>query len=387
MDIIPAIRIGSYLTDFRDPINIISTEEYESFKKFYDDCLSLYPDSKVVMTHSGVFHADEVMALALCRYLKGFEKINIVRTRKFEIFQYADLLADVGHEFNPEKLRYDHHMSDFKEKFNDSSNIILSSAGLVYKYHGKEAIKNILTSWKKTDLTSDDIIDLLFNKIYERLIKFIDGVDNGIEEAYDSQGDVFYPIYKDGTGYDSRISRLNPNKLKKSDSSSQFRKALKIAEEEFIILLTELVFDYFPNYSIIKKAYYDRFNFDKSGNLMFLEEDIFFKDIIFEIEEEENKSIKNEDVNMEQNSDNKLYFVIVKCKPKDVRIKTIPFLMGSMNLRKGICKKFRGLRGKELEDISGISDVNFVHNTGFIGGCYSLEAALQIAKLSVNEKD
>jgi uncharacterized UPF0160 family protein len=44
---------------------------------------------------------------------------------------------------------------------------------------------------------------------------------------------------------------------------------------------------------------------------------------------------------------------------------------------------WRGLRGKELEEVSGIPTINFVHATGFIGGASDKDSVIQMAKLSI----
>lgn len=51
-----------------------------------------------------------------------------------------DVLIDVGGEYDPEQLRYDHHQRGFSEVFGHGFSTKLSSAGLVYKHHGKEIV-------------------------------------------------------------------------------------------------------------------------------------------------------------------------------------------------------------------------------------------------------
>ena len=46
---------------------------------------------------------------------------------------------------------------------------------------------------------------------------------------------------------------------------------------------------------------------------------------------------------------------------------------------------YRGLRGDELQKVSGCSDAEFVHATGFIGGAWSTESAIKMAEASIQE--
>jgi len=68
------------------------------------------------------------------------------------------------------------------------------------------------------------------------------------------------------------------------------------------------------------------------------------------------------------------------------RVVTVPPKLGSFEQRVSLCKAWRGKRGEELKQISGIADIDFVHNAGFIGGAWSLESAIKMAQLSIQEK-
>ena len=83
---------------------------------------------KTLACHSGTFHADEVLTIAL---LKTFTSTvyEIVRTRDENIITTADIVIDVGSVYNPATQRFDHHQFNL-----DNPNYGLSSAGLVWKY-------------------------------------------------------------------------------------------------------------------------------------------------------------------------------------------------------------------------------------------------------------
>lgn len=64
----------------------------------------------VIGTHSDTFHCDEVLACTMLMYTERFGKARvIVRTRDSEVHPLLDTLIDVGSEYIPETLRFDHH--------------------------------------------------------------------------------------------------------------------------------------------------------------------------------------------------------------------------------------------------------------------------------------
>jgi len=58
-------------------------------------------------THPGIFHPDELFALAGLE-LAGFG-LDIVRTRCQDIIDDCDIVVDVGMEYDPDRMRFDHH--------------------------------------------------------------------------------------------------------------------------------------------------------------------------------------------------------------------------------------------------------------------------------------
>jgi uncharacterized UPF0160 family protein len=58
---------------------------------------------------------------------------------------------------------------------------------------------------------------------------------------------------------------------------------------------------------------------------------------------------------------------------------------GSFDTKAPLCEAWRGLRGPELEKVSGIEKIEFAHHSGFIGGAWTLEAVIKMAELSLEE--
>lgn len=66
----------------------------------------------LVGTHSGTFHADDVLAFALIRVFLD-PQAAVLRTRDLERLKSCDIVVDVGGIYDPERRRFDHHQGSY----------------------------------------------------------------------------------------------------------------------------------------------------------------------------------------------------------------------------------------------------------------------------------
>lgn len=92
---------------------------------------------QVVATHSGTFHCDEALGVAMLRKLPEFASARLIRTRSEEQLATADIVLDVGGVYDAERHRYDHHQIGFTETFGHGFVTKLSSAGCVTRTHAR----------------------------------------------------------------------------------------------------------------------------------------------------------------------------------------------------------------------------------------------------------
>src|SRR3989344_4225767 len=94
----------------------------------------------VVVTHDGSFHADELFACATLSIWaeKEGRRIKIIRTRNQEIIEKADIVVDVGMQYDPSKNRFDHHQKGGAGRRAESPEISYASFGLVWKHYGEK---------------------------------------------------------------------------------------------------------------------------------------------------------------------------------------------------------------------------------------------------------
>lgn len=123
----------------------------------------------LVVTHSGRFHADDVLGYAILRAALG-EQFAFRRSRDPGVIAAADLAFDVGG--GP----YDHHMRDGGERRTDGTPY--SAAGLLWRDFGRQA----LATWLPVGADAA-ILGRVWRMLDETLIVAIDRIDNGCEAA------------------------------------------------------------------------------------------------------------------------------------------------------------------------------------------------------------
>ncbi|MFK7931329.1 MAG: MYG1 family protein [Myxococcota bacterium] len=105
-------------------------------------------------THSGPFHADDVLAWALLTVFR-YPDAELVRTRDAAVLRGADIVFDVGGSFDEATGRFDHHQQSYQGP--------LSSAGMVLNW-----------------LESQGSIDAeVATELRNQLVDYVDAVDNG----------------------------------------------------------------------------------------------------------------------------------------------------------------------------------------------------------------
>lgn len=135
----------------------------------------------MIGTHSGVFHCDEVLACSMLKYSNDFSDALIVRSRNDDIHKKVDILVDVGSVFAPDNYRFDHHQRGFEEYFDldITKDVKMSSAGLIFKYFGREIVDNAIKAWD-VEPVKDEEWPKIRRDIYKKLILEVDAIDNGV---------------------------------------------------------------------------------------------------------------------------------------------------------------------------------------------------------------
>src|SRR3990167_7876781 len=116
-----------------------------------------------IVTHNAKFHTDDVFAAAAL--LLVYPEAQINRTREKEVIDSADIVFDVGEEYNAEHNRFDHHQ--LGGAGNRENGIPYSSFGLVWKKFGeeisgsREVMKRIDSTLVQAIDAGDNVVDTL----------------------------------------------------------------------------------------------------------------------------------------------------------------------------------------------------------------------------------
>ena len=154
-------------------------------------------NSPVLLTHSGKFHCDDAFAYAVLRLAMGLTAPGVdhtlVRTRKPEPMQTADIVWDVGSIYDVAHNRFDHHQRGAPLRADGTP---FSSAGLIWQEYGVRAMAALLPPG------SDAMAATIAGELDTVLVRRIDEIDNGVS--------VSGPVRDDALGFTSLVGAFNP---------------------------------------------------------------------------------------------------------------------------------------------------------------------------------
>ncbi len=288
---------------------------------------------KILVTHDGVFHADDIFSTATLMLLLK-EDVEIVRTRDEARISLGDYVYDVGGIYDPSKNRFDHHQEGGAGK--RENGIPYAAFGLVWKTYGE------------TVCGSKEIAQ----RIEEKLVQVIDAGDNGIVlEEWKMQDVRSYSI-------ESLFAAFRSTWEEEDTNDSVFEMLAMLARK---IILREIV----RARAIINArekvlSAYEQAN-DK--RIILLDGPYPIGDTLDGFSEP-------------------LFFVAKRSDGK-WNVYGIAVSPGSFQIKKELPVAWAGKRDEELQKISGVSDAVFCHNARFIAVALSREGALKLAQIAL----
>ena len=90
---------------------------------------------QTIVTHSGSFDPDDVLAVASLQLYLGVENTKIIRSREEKKINEADWVVDVGERYDPVNRLFDHHQNGVPTRDN---NVPYSAFGLIWKEFGEK---------------------------------------------------------------------------------------------------------------------------------------------------------------------------------------------------------------------------------------------------------
>lgn len=286
-------------------------------------------NDKTIVTHNGNFHADDVFSVAALKQI--FPSFNLIRTRDLAIMAKADIVIDVGGEYDAEEGRFDHHQRGGAGE--RENGIPYSSFGLIWQKYGLEICQGNLE---------------VANAVDAGLVSTIDAIDCGHVEG----------IY-DGISLSQTISMFNPTWQEDSHFDSCFDEAVEFAAR----ILKRFIASADGGISaktIVAKAIGNAHD----PRVIVLEKYTPWKRTIHTLAE-------------------KALYVVYPSQTGQWRIQTVPVEPGSFEDRKPLPKAWAGLSDKDLQKVTGIDDAMFCHNGLFIAGAESFEGTMKMASIAL----
>jgi len=301
---------------------------------------SFFKKKKLIVTHSGTFHNDDLFACATLGLLLDKQGIpyTIIRTRDQEIIYQADYVIDVGGEYNPEKNQFDHHQIGGAGV--RTNRIPYASFGLIWKHFGEK-----LTGSAQIVQHVDDY-----------LVTSIDATDNGVNITKSVFPDIYsYSLH-------SLISAFLPS-WKETESIDIDETFLKIVSFIKALLTREIkkAQDLIEGEQKVAEIY----NATEDKRLIIMDSYLPWKKELSRHPEQIYLVSKSSENNWN-----------VSCVRND--------LLSFVN-RKNLPASWAGLRGEELAQVTGVDDAVFCHTKLFLAVARSKEGAIKLAKIALKE--
>lgn len=305
---------------------------------------SFLKKKKIVVTHSGGYHADDVFACAALSLLYN-DHIKILRSRDPEIIAQGDIVLDVGGEYDPARGRFDHHQIGGAGV--RPNGIPYASFGLIWKEFGEQICGSI------------EIQALVENK----LVMPIDAFDNGVNISKNTYEGI--PSYS----INDVLAIFLP--VKKEDETKNFEDAafMKAVALAKLILSSEI---------LQAKAEKEKQDFVNTAYEKSLEKNI----LVFE------EYISRFDVNRcLKDFPDVIYAVVPKRDKTQWSIHAIRVVPWEFQARKLFPKSWAGLTNTDLSRVAGVPDALFCHNGRFLATVVSKESAMKLAQSALESKE
>lgn len=299
-----------------------------------------------LVTHSGGFHADELLSSVILTRL--FPEAKIVRSRAPEwITPGSDrIIYDVGGAYDAEKQIFDHHQRGAPLREDEAP---YSSFGLIWKHYGRDylAAMNV----------PEAHVDALHASFDKSFVLPIDLMDNGALSPK-SAGPLA------GLTLSSLLETLKPTFDEKKEGADDraFHSALSIARAFVEAGIGQRAAKLRAETLVLEAI-------EKTGEGRILELPMGmpFRPAI-----------------IKAGADH-LLFVVHPRDGKDWCVTGIRRADDGFELRADLPKSWAGLTNGELEAVSGVKGATFCHNGRFIAAATSREAALLMGEIAVKE--
>lgn len=306
-----------------------------------------------VITHDGVFHADDVMAVAILNGALACE-CEVIRTRDRERIAGADgYVVDVGGVYDASR-RFDHHQKGGAGCRDNG--IPYASAGLVWKHFGLQMLQHRPSSFDQAALLR------IHDRVDRNLIAPIDAADNGFDLVVDPTRKIadVGPLSVSAalSSYNTTWNELGGTKMQQK----RFEEAVDWAESLLYVTAVHAFAAIAAEAEVAKAV--------RHGRTLVLPTGCPWQEAVLG-----NEAYRD------------VLYVVYEATtgPSDVRqfnVQCVPDALGSFGKRKPLPEAWAATEGAELAELTGVADAVFCHAGRFICGAGSRKGALALAKLA-----
>ena len=296
-----------------------------------------------LITHSGGFHADELLSSVILTRL--FPQANLVRSRDAAWITpaFGHLIYDVGGLFDADLQIFDHHQRGAPLRDDGQP---FSSFGLIWRHYG---VRYLADSG-----IPHEHISQIHTKFDQEIVLYIDLLDNGALSP--SVAGPLAPLT-----LPELLESLSPAFDARDPESEDlaFGAALALARQ----LVESIVKKYDANLraqSIVVKSIQKA----GAGQILELPQNMPFLQTV-----------------IDAGADHLLF--VIAPRDSDWTLGGIRRTSHEFTLRADLPSAWAGLNGQVLEETSGVLGANFCHNGRFIATATSYEAILKLAQIAV----
>jgi uncharacterized UPF0160 family protein len=291
-----------------------------------------------ICTHSGDFHADDVLAVSVL--LEIYPDAEVIRSRETADWDKSDMVVDVGFVYDATRGRFDHHQAGDPAVYRPNG-IRYSSFGLIWEHYGRQICPNEL-AWAQID---------------RKLAMTVDAGDNGQLTYQSDERNV--PLFE----MDHLVKVLNPLKSNPEETpDGQFALTVSLARP-------------FLRRLIIKET----------------EKAILGQKLIglYEAAADKRWLVSDEQLPVNEYKDQlpELLYIVTPSST-DTSWRALAVEAGApFTQRKPFPASWCGLSDADLAATSGVADAKFCHLNGFLVAAGSRAGVEQLVKLSLDNTD
>lgn len=311
--------------------------------------------------HNGIFHADDVLCVVMIKYLYSMNMIDsfqVIRTRDEKLLSKCDIVCDIGCAdiITDNRICFDHHQPDSESYPNG---VKMAACGKLFRY--------------LNDLNIFGLDETGTGYMLEHLFYPVETQDNGqiIEEVHCPNQLSFVSAFNANWDEDQRIQ------------DTRFNEAVYIAYEIFIKLLQRARSTQKINTMMAKEI--DNYLSNPDGVLI-LNKFVPWNESVLRhnylVQELDRKMGSIRKIGSEDKGNNIISAVVFPAINEGYNCQMVPVDKGTYDTYHSF--PWKGLRGDELSNASGIEGGIFCHPAGFISGWKTLESAYKAGLYAIN---